>query len=190
MAAIPTGTWIEGRVRLRKLSKTLAFLDAEAPSGETLLLAVTATFRIFQSIDAAKVRTTSMRQPSWRAVKHLTKPNPTSQGKSGNRMKFIGPRPFADPNVAGRKLRGAGQALEPVQDGSIEKIKDPSCISLRARLLNAIAVADGYHGRGIGKRLISWAEIYTLQSDLTRLSLHRPITRLQFSYTNPTDLSK
>jgi acyl-coenzyme A thioesterase PaaI-like protein len=56
VAAIPTGTWIEGRVRLRKLSKTLAFLDAEATSGETLLLAATATFRIFRSIDTSEVR--------------------------------------------------------------------------------------------------------------------------------------
>ena len=39
-------------------------------------------------------------------------------------------------------------------------------------LLNAIAVIDGYRGRGIGERLINWAETCTLKSGLTRLSLH------------------
>jgi GNAT superfamily N-acetyltransferase len=39
-------------------------------------------------------------------------------------------------------------------------------------LLNAIAVTDGHRGRGIGKQLINWAETHTLQSGLTRLSLH------------------
>lgn len=39
-------------------------------------------------------------------------------------------------------------------------------------LLNAVAVIDGYRGRGIGEQLISWAETYTLKSGLTRLSLH------------------
>lgn len=39
-------------------------------------------------------------------------------------------------------------------------------------LLNAIAVIDGYRGRGIGEHLINWAETYTLKSGLTRLSLH------------------
>ena len=56
LAAISTGAWIEGRVRLRKLSKTLAFLDAEATSRETLLLAATATFRIFRSIDTGEIQ--------------------------------------------------------------------------------------------------------------------------------------
>lgn len=39
-------------------------------------------------------------------------------------------------------------------------------------LLNAIAVTDGYRGRGIGEQLINWAETHTLKSGLTRLSLH------------------
>jgi hypothetical protein len=42
-----SGSWIEARVRVRKLSKTLAFLDAEATSAETLLLTATAIFRMF-----------------------------------------------------------------------------------------------------------------------------------------------
>jgi uncharacterized protein (TIGR00369 family) len=47
VTAIPSGSWIDARVRVRKLSKTLAFLDAEATSAETLLLAATAIFRMF-----------------------------------------------------------------------------------------------------------------------------------------------
>ena len=47
VTAIPSGSWIEARVRVRKLSKTLAFLDAEATSAETLLLTATAIFRMF-----------------------------------------------------------------------------------------------------------------------------------------------
>jgi ribosomal protein S18 acetylase RimI-like enzyme len=39
-------------------------------------------------------------------------------------------------------------------------------------LLNAIAVADGYRGRGVGRQLMNWAESYTLRSGLKRLSLH------------------
>ena len=47
VTAIPSGSWIDARVRVRKLSKTLAFLDAEATSAETLLLTATAIFRMF-----------------------------------------------------------------------------------------------------------------------------------------------
>ena len=47
VTAIPSGSWIEARVRVRKLSKTLAFLDAEATSAETLLFTATAIFRMF-----------------------------------------------------------------------------------------------------------------------------------------------
>ena len=36
VTAIPSGSWIEARVRVRKLSKTLAFLDAEARFTEAL----------------------------------------------------------------------------------------------------------------------------------------------------------
>jgi hypothetical protein len=42
-------------------------------------------------------------------------------------MKFIQPRPFADPEVAARKLVELANAFEPVQDGRIyiEKINEP-----------------------------------------------------------------
>jgi hypothetical protein len=42
-------------------------------------------------------------------------------------MKFIEPRPFADPDAAARKLMELANAVEPVQDGRIhiEKINSP-----------------------------------------------------------------
>jgi hypothetical protein len=42
-------------------------------------------------------------------------------------MKFVAPRPFADPEVAARKLLELASAFEPVQDGRIyiEKINGP-----------------------------------------------------------------
>jgi acyl-coenzyme A thioesterase PaaI-like protein len=46
VAGVPTGGWISGRADIRRLTKSLAFLDAEASSGDTLLLAATAIFRI------------------------------------------------------------------------------------------------------------------------------------------------
>lgn len=39
-------------------------------------------------------------------------------------------------------------------------------------LLNAVAVAENHRGMGIGTRLLDWAEIYTVQAGLGRLSLH------------------
>jgi hypothetical protein len=42
-------------------------------------------------------------------------------------MKYVGPRPFADPAAAARKLLEIANATEPVQDGRIhiEKINAP-----------------------------------------------------------------
>jgi hypothetical protein len=42
-------------------------------------------------------------------------------------MKFVAPRPFADPEAAARKLVELASAFEPVQDGGIyiEKINGP-----------------------------------------------------------------
>jgi hypothetical protein len=42
-------------------------------------------------------------------------------------MKFVAPRPFADPEVAARKLVEFAKAFEPIQDGRIyiEKINEP-----------------------------------------------------------------
>ena len=40
-------------------------------------------------------------------------------------MKFVEPRPYADPDVAARKIIDLANAFEPIQDGRIyiEKIK-------------------------------------------------------------------
>jgi len=47
VAGVPTGSWISGRVDIRRLTKTLAFLDAEARSNDVLLVTATAVFRVF-----------------------------------------------------------------------------------------------------------------------------------------------
>lgn len=64
VAAIRTGQWIDGRTRIRKLTKTLAFLDAEASSGETLLLTATAIFRLFPCAETSLATSGSLRQDS------------------------------------------------------------------------------------------------------------------------------
>jgi hypothetical protein len=48
-------------------------------------------------------------------------------------MKFIAPRPFANPDAAARKLMGLANAFEPVQDGRIyiEKINAPFLFELK-----------------------------------------------------------
>ena len=48
-------------------------------------------------------------------------------------MKFIEPRPFADPDAAARKLMELANAFEPVQDGRIyiEKINGPFIYELK-----------------------------------------------------------
>ncbi len=47
IAAIAPGPWISGRATIRKLTRSLAFVDAEATANETLLVTATAVFRIF-----------------------------------------------------------------------------------------------------------------------------------------------
>jgi acyl-coenzyme A thioesterase PaaI-like protein len=47
VAAVPTGGWISGRADIRRLTRTLAFLDAEASAGGVLLVTATAVFRVF-----------------------------------------------------------------------------------------------------------------------------------------------
>lgn len=49
VAGVPTGGWVAGRAEIRKLTRSLAFLDAEASAGDTLLLTATAIFRVFES---------------------------------------------------------------------------------------------------------------------------------------------
>jgi hypothetical protein len=48
-------------------------------------------------------------------------------------MKFVEPRPFADPQVAARKLLELANAFEPIQDGRIyiEKINGPFLFELK-----------------------------------------------------------
>lgn len=65
------------------------------------------------------------------------------------RMKFVDPRPFADPDAAARKLVELANAFEPLQEGRIyiEKINGPFIYELKgtpaeykAGLERAIAV--------------------------------------------------
>jgi hypothetical protein len=50
-----------------------------------------------------------------------------------DRMKFVTDRPFADPDVAARKIVELANAFEPVQDGRIyiEKINGPFLFDLK-----------------------------------------------------------
>ncbi len=47
VSGVPTGGWVSGHADIRRLTKTLAFLDAEASAGDSLLLTATAIFRVF-----------------------------------------------------------------------------------------------------------------------------------------------
>ena len=49
VAGATAGGWVSGRARLRKLTRTMAFLDAEASVGDKLLLTATAIFRVFDA---------------------------------------------------------------------------------------------------------------------------------------------
>jgi hypothetical protein len=49
VSGVPTGGWVSGRADIRRLTKALAFVDAEASAGNTLLLTATAIFRVFQA---------------------------------------------------------------------------------------------------------------------------------------------
>jgi hypothetical protein len=69
-------------------------------------------------------------------------------------MKFIEPRPFADPNAAARKLMELANAVEPVQDGRIyiEKINGPFIYQLKGTPAEYkagldLAIAKGSHER-------------------------------------------
>jgi uncharacterized protein (TIGR00369 family) len=52
VAGAPSGGWVSGKARLRKLTRTMAFLDAEASAGDKLLLTATAIFRVFDAPSA------------------------------------------------------------------------------------------------------------------------------------------
>lgn len=47
VAGVPTGGWVSGHADIRRLTRSLAFLDAEASAGGELLLTATAIFRVF-----------------------------------------------------------------------------------------------------------------------------------------------
>ncbi|NEW89665.1 PaaI family thioesterase [Rhodopseudomonas sp. WA056] len=49
LATIEPGGWITGRTTMKKLSRSLAFIDAEALAGDKLLVTTAAVFRIFES---------------------------------------------------------------------------------------------------------------------------------------------
>ena len=49
-------------------------------------------------------------------------------------MKFVAPRPFADPEAAARKLLELANAFDPIQDGRIyiQKLNGPFLFELKA----------------------------------------------------------
>ncbi|WP_439817290.1 PaaI family thioesterase [Zavarzinia sp. CC-PAN008] len=49
VAGATAGGWVSGRARIRKLTRTMAFLEAEASAGDTLLLTATSIFRVFDA---------------------------------------------------------------------------------------------------------------------------------------------
>jgi len=53
MASVPPGAWITARARVKRVTRTLAFVDGDAVAGETLLASATAVFRVF-SEEASK----------------------------------------------------------------------------------------------------------------------------------------
>lgn len=55
VAAGKVGAWVEGRARLRKLTKTLAFLDVDLEADGELILTALCVYRVF-TLDAAHGR--------------------------------------------------------------------------------------------------------------------------------------
>jgi len=47
VAGAPIGQWIQGEVRVQKLTRTLAFMEGEAQAGDTRLITATAIFKVF-----------------------------------------------------------------------------------------------------------------------------------------------
>ncbi len=48
LASTPPGSWIEGRVIMRRLARTLAFVDGEAIADGKLLVAASGIFKVFE----------------------------------------------------------------------------------------------------------------------------------------------
>ncbi|MEI2734801.1 MAG: PaaI family thioesterase [Rhodoblastus sp.] len=55
VAAGKVGAWVEGRARLRKLTKTLAFLDVDLSADGELILTASCVYRVF-ALDAGHGR--------------------------------------------------------------------------------------------------------------------------------------
>lgn len=49
LASAQPGSWIEGRVTMRRLARTLAFVDGEASANGALLVTASGIFRVFES---------------------------------------------------------------------------------------------------------------------------------------------
>jgi acyl-coenzyme A thioesterase PaaI-like protein len=49
ISTVAPGAWIGGRATIRKVTRSFAFVDAEAFAGDKLLVTATAIFRIFDS---------------------------------------------------------------------------------------------------------------------------------------------
>lgn len=49
IAAVAPGAWIGGRATIRKLTRSFAFVDADAYADDKLLVTATAVFRIFET---------------------------------------------------------------------------------------------------------------------------------------------
>lgn len=47
VAGAPIGQWIRGRVRMQKLTRTLAFIEGDALADDTVLITCTAIFKVF-----------------------------------------------------------------------------------------------------------------------------------------------
>lgn len=50
MASIAPGPWILGRVRIKRVTRTLAFVDGDAAAGDTVLVSATGVFRLFETL--------------------------------------------------------------------------------------------------------------------------------------------
>jgi acyl-coenzyme A thioesterase PaaI-like protein len=49
IAAVAPGAWVDGRTTMRKVTRSFAFVDAEAFAGDKLLATAAAVFRVFES---------------------------------------------------------------------------------------------------------------------------------------------
>jgi hypothetical protein len=100
-------------------------------------------------------------------------------------MKFIEPHPYADPNVAARKLLELANTFEPVQDGRIyiEKINGPFLFELKGTPAEYKAGLDHAIAKG-------WLEMhesgtYVRFTDAGAAPLYRPAVFVSRSSAPP-----